>query len=663
MGTCCGCVTKEKPVTEIAPNSQRTCTDLFLLFLFIAHWIVVIVIFATARARGGDPDLIIRPVDYLGRICGKTSGVQDLSFGAWPFPPAYQFKICVSDCNQTLVHPQMTYKYKSQRFVWYCVPILDGSINVTLSGDFESASEDVSRAMGDLFTAWPVILVSAFIALIFAFIYIAFLERCAGCMTWTGVLLLILGGFLLGYALIKESRNYQDTEVDKRGRVILGFGIAVVVGTFLFLCVVYALRVRIQIAIQVIKDASVALNDMRELLLFPIIPFLCGCAFLVWWISVTLYLFSVGSFKQVEIPQLVKFRGPTDFYPGVFNYSDFYWDNTLKQAAAIHFFSLLWNVEFLIYFGYMVAAGAIADWYFTPWVNGTRDKERGEGKGQLTRSPVRHSVWRTIRYHLGTICFGSLIIAIIQFLRATVKYIEERTKQVQGEPNMLQKCMFRCIHCCLWCAECCMDKISKNAFIWTCIYGDNFPTSCCSAFALIWRNLARVAAITMVGSYLMLMGKVVVALLTAGACGIFLTSNTYFKERLSSVLMPLLAIFFIAYLTACLFMIVFETVIDVTFLCFLVDEENNKAGTMLASEELQKLVGKFQPQSAALHAKEMSRTFSHKNLAQNPLPPGYTLPPGTNLPPSAAVPHSDGSHLVPPNQAGAMSFNATKPSY
>jgi hypothetical protein len=94
--------------------------------------------------------------------------------------------------------------------------------------------------------ATSVILVSAFIALIFAFIYVAVLERCAGCMTWTGVLLLILGGFLLGYALIRESRNYQDTEVDKRGRVILGFGIAVVIGTFLFLCVVYALRVRIQ---------------------------------------------------------------------------------------------------------------------------------------------------------------------------------------------------------------------------------------------------------------------------------------------------------------------------------------------------------------------------------------------------------------------------------
>jgi len=38
---------------------------------------------------------------------------------------------------------------------------------------------------------------------------------------------------------------------------------------------------------------------------------------------------------------------------------------------------------------------------------------------------VRDSFFRTVRYHLGTIALASFIIAVIQFVRAVVKYIEE----------------------------------------------------------------------------------------------------------------------------------------------------------------------------------------------------------------------------------------------
>ena len=47
-------------------------------------------------------------------------------------------------------------------------------------------------------------------------------------------------------------------------------------------------------------------------------------------------------------------------------------------------------------------------------------------------------------------------------------------------------------------------------------------------------------------------------------------------------------------MVASLFMVTFETTIDVTFFCFLVDEECNKqSGTMFASEELQQLVNSY----------------------------------------------------------------------
>jgi len=43
-------------------------------------------------------------------------------------------------------------------------------------------------------------------------------------------------------------------------------------------------------------------------------------------------------------------------------------------------------------------------------------------------------------------------------------------------------------------------------------------------------------------------------------------------------------------------MVVFETTIDTTFLCFLIDEENN-GNKMFASKNLQEIVGRYQHES------------------------------------------------------------------
>lgn len=53
-----------------------------------------------------------------------------------------------------------------------------------------------------------------------------------------------------------------------------------------------------------------------------------------------------------------------------------------------------------------------------------------------------------------------------------------------------------------------MDKVSKNAFIFCAVYGDAFCPSAAASFTLVWRNLVRVAAVSMVGSVIVFLGKV-----------------------------------------------------------------------------------------------------------------------------------------------------------
>lgn len=145
-----------------------------------------------------------------------------------------------------------------------------------------------------------------------------------------------------------------------------------------------------------------------------------------------------------------------------------------------------------------------------------------------------------------------------------------------------------------------IDKVSKNAFVWTAIWGDSFSVASCRSFALIWRNLGRVAAINLVGSLLLSVGRFTVMIVTTGLCAMaFVTQSTYI-DNLNSPVLPCLIIAFISYVVASLFMVVFETVIDTMFLCFLVDYEHNGATHMMAPKEMKALVERHADESSMI---------------------------------------------------------------
>ena len=78
---------------------------------------------------------------------------------------------------------------------------------------------------------------------------------------------------------------------------------------------------------------------------------------------------------------------------------------------------LLWGLFFLSALEELVMAGAFSAWYWT------------FNKKDVPAAPLSLSAWRAFRYHLGTLAFGSLIIAIIRFIRIMIEFVEERLKE------------------------------------------------------------------------------------------------------------------------------------------------------------------------------------------------------------------------------------------
>ena len=220
------------------------------------------------------------------------------------------------------------------------------------------------------------------------------------------------------------------------------------------------------------------------------------------------------------------------------------------------------------------------------------------GEGELSRFPIVKSCCRSFKYHLGTVSLCALIIAIVQFIRYVIMYIEAQTKG--DPPSKIQKAIFCAIHIYLKCLECCLDKLNRNALIWTAIWGDGFFTAACAAFGLLWRNLGRVAAINTVSFSLLLLSKVAVAAINTAAFGAFFNYNP--AVEVSSWMAPCLVIFVASYGISHIFMAVFQAIIDTIFICFLVDCEQNEHVGMLASKSLQNIIGAYSEESEKIAA-------------------------------------------------------------
>jgi hypothetical protein len=143
------------------------------------------------------------------------------------------------------------------------------------------------------------------------------------------------------------------------------------------------------------------------------------------------------------------------------------------------------------------------------------------------------------------------------------------------------------------------------------VYGDSFCTSSCSAFALIWRNLARVAAINAVTHVITFIGKISTAS-SVTAVSIYVMQNAEpWKSSLYSIFWPTVLIFTFSYFCADAIFLLFEAILDTEFLCFLIDYEENGNGQMLASKELQTVVGKYSTHSED-EAAEMTKRRSQR---------------------------------------------------
>lgn len=458
------------------------------------------------------------------------------------------------------------------------------------------------RIYSDLATTWWMILLALVLATVLSLVWIVLMRYVAAVMVWTSlilsVLLLCVGIVYcyFRYDQLKDNPNLDDsflnegftanlsvyTELSTTWLVLL---IILAVVLVIVLIILIFLRKRIKLAIELIEEGSIAVGHMMSTLLFPVVPFICDLVVIAWFVLLASFLASVGeqSFmlntSDCKDPRVLSQyprsgfkcdgetppQNVTDICPEA--RCDFFKYGTTSLANYLQIFNvfgLLWGLFFVSAMEEMVMAGAFAAWYWT------------FDKKNLPSAPLTRSFSRTFRYHLGTLAFGSLIIAIIRMIRLMIEFIEQKLKEYRQD-NPLVKAVLCMCRCCFWCLETFMKFINRNAYIMTAIYGKNFCWSAKEAFSLLMRNIVRVAVLDKITDFLLLLGKLVIVG-TMGVLSFYVFSGRIDKiqvEDLNYYFVPVFVIIVGSFFIADVFFDVYEMAVDTLFLCFLEDIERN----------------------------------------------------------------------------------------
>ncbi|CAG9771300.1 unnamed protein product [Ceutorhynchus assimilis] len=573
--------------TFTGPVKRRSCTDIICLFIFLGFIVGWAVLGIWALKYGNLKNGLNNGRDSSGQRCGIDPTVENLPYlfyfdvtecqsSTVPYLGCSTKQVCVSQCPNTTFYdtneipkviaiPYCTYEQRKKNTYdetncpkWFvpseevhnrCLPSLStlnnktlteiektienfSSIHLGLWASINTGSTQISNSgnhsgfntiTAEFVDSWWRILIGVVVAFVSNMTYILMLRWFAGFMVWFSI---DVGVAALAAVTIYFCILWQNSKGGMNDNEDSFLALFIISAIFLVLIILLliALRSKIKLAIALMREGSKAIASATSVLFFPILPLVLQIAVTAYSILVWAYLYNTPKSKLANVPFV--------FY-------------------ILNIFGFFWSTWFVSALSQMVLAQVFAEWYWTM------------RKRNLPFFALTAAFYRTIRYHLGTLSFGSVIIAIIGTLKFLLK---NRLKKVWGLGII---CRSGC--------ECCFDLlpkyVTKNAYIMCAIHGQNFCRSAKDAFALLMRNIVRVFVLNKVTNFVFFISEVLITVGVGAAAYLFLMiENSHLKDDGIPVI---ILIMIITFLISCLFFNVYSVAIDTIFLCFLEDCERN----------------------------------------------------------------------------------------
>lgn len=256
---------------------------------------------------------------------------------------------------------------------------------------------------------------------------------------------------------------------------------------------------------------------------FPIIPAILK----ILTIAFTLSLIENVSIKKQEVPHT----------------------SAQDSLGLIHVYNIVaffWSLHFISGLSEMTLAGTFGAWYWT------------SNKKQVPANALGTALFTTLKYHMGTLALGSVMLTICRMLCMIFG--------VGGKKNACGPLM--CFRCCLTFMDKFLRRFNRNAYIMCAIHGESLCPSALAAYQLILRNVLRYVALDWVTGIVFGLSKLLLAIGAATiGYAVYVTDTMNEKEK-AMMFVPIGILAIGAYLIAGAFLSVYAMAVDTLVLCF-----------------------------------------------------------------------------------------------
>merc|ERR1712226_1034602 len=454
------------------------------------------------------------------------------------------------------------FRYDTLATPWgngFCIPVITEDTNASvlevitkLKEQFEQgdAGEAINGWFRDIISAWVCLAISSVTALILGYLYLFVVRLLGGMIVWVSFALIwvsLVGGGAYSWYYRDLKYRPDNAKYDYLTWASYGLWILSVVVFFLICCFRHAIKV----GIAVFQTTSQYVQENMKIFALPALSYVVIALWSAGWLWGMLYVFSVGypeprPAEDGGMPFLTIMR----------------WDDKTHAAFFYDVFGLFWINAFIIGVCQFIIGASACIWYF---------EVSGDTKGEGT---VGVGFKWALRYHLGSVAFGSFIIAVCQMMRFLFEYY--RKKIGAAEKTKLVKVLLCITGYLLWLMEKCVKFISKNAYIQVALQNTHFFKSAWNAFALVIKNAHRFGAAASIGNIFMVSGMLMIMCVNGLLGYLFLTQFTFVTVQ--SPIPPVAAICVISGLIGYTFISIFSFTSDAILQSFLLDEELRFSG-------------------------------------------------------------------------------------
>ncbi|CAH1156212.1 unnamed protein product [Phaedon cochleariae] len=470
--------------------------------------------------------------------------------------------------------------YESSPVLNRCVPIHVAEATETVLTNFYgflNSWDTIQQILGDLYKTWKEILGLSFLSLIISLLTISILHCLAHLVSYfimIGVSVASIGGtaflwytyFDIKYHLDKTHKYMLLSESVRNETAFFWYSVVASIITVIIIVIIIFMRKQVDFLAKLFQETSKCLMHLPALFLQPLFTFIMLVIFFMFWIFVVICLATASypdksrvtpaltnssGFQGVSIMNSNSHEMNSDSYAdkikiSVVEYVDASW---VKGMWWIYFIGLIWTSEFIMACQQMVIAGSVAHWFY-------RHKYKDNDHWC-------YATGKLIKYHLGSVALGSLVITVFKIPRLILMYLHEKWRLGKDKGSECATCGLRCCICCFYCLEKFIRYLNHNAYTVIAIDGSNFCKASGTAFEVLTSHALQVATINSLGDFILFLGKCFVTAVT-GCVGLAIFRR---NEDLKFYAAPTLLICIFAFFVAHCILSLYEMVLDTVYLC------------------------------------------------------------------------------------------------